>query len=185
MSEVFTFHDGEKRFEVRLRREEDNSFIAIIKDENDKEKKIQVTAKVLSEGQFQFTLGPVIYKCTVAKDGDTRFIHLDGQDYELKRVSETEEQFESVEDDKGSLTTPMPGRIVNVFVKPGDHVTKGQELLIIEAMKMENKICAPYDGTVTTVYFPKGDQVEANVVLMDIEEDKEENEEEELSEEEK
>ena len=34
MSEVFTFHDGEKRFEVRLRREEDNSFIAIIKDEN-------------------------------------------------------------------------------------------------------------------------------------------------------
>ena len=61
MSEVFTFHDGEKRFEVRLRREEDNSFIAIINDENDKEKKIQVTAKVLGEGQVQFTLGVLAY----------------------------------------------------------------------------------------------------------------------------
>jgi 3-methylcrotonyl-CoA carboxylase alpha subunit len=171
MSEVFTFDDGEKRFEVRLRRDENNSFFVVVRDENDKEKEVQVNAKVLGEGQFQFTLGPIIYKCTIAKDGDKRFIHLDGQDYELKRVSELEDEFEGVEEEKGSLTSPMPGRIVKILVKPGDHVKKGQELIIIEAMKMENKICAPYNGTVTRVYFPVGDQIEANIVLMDIEEE--------------
>lgn len=171
MSEVFTFDDGEKRFEVRLRRDENNTFFAIIKDEDDKEKEVQVSARVLGEGQFQFTLGPIIYKCTVAKDGNIRFIHLDGQDYELKRVSELEEEFGDVEEEKGSLTSPMPGRIVKIFVSEGDHVEKGQELIIIEAMKMENKICAPYNGTVRMIYFPQGDQIEANVPLMEIAED--------------
>jgi 3-methylcrotonyl-CoA carboxylase alpha subunit len=140
MSEVFTFDDGEKRFEVRLRRDENNSFFVVVRDENDKEKEVQVNAKVLGEGQFQFTLGPIIYKCTIAKDGDKRFIHLDGQDYELKRVSELEDEFEGVEEEKGSLTSPMPGRIVKILVKPGDQVKKGQELIIIEAMKMEKSL---------------------------------------------
>lgn len=171
MSEVFTFDDGEKRFEVRLRRDEDNSFFVIVKDENDKEKEVQVSARVLGEGQFQFTLGPIIYKCTVAKDGNIRFIHLDGQDYELKRVSEIEEEFEDVEEEKGSLKSPMPGRIVKILVSEGDYVEKGQELIVIEAMKMENKVCAPYNGTVKLIFFPQGDQIEANIPLMEIEED--------------
>ena len=79
--------------------------------------------------------------------------------------------FEDIEEDKGSLTSPMPGRIVKILVKQGEHVKKGQELIIIEAMKMENKICAPYDGTVTLIYFPEGDQIEANIPLMEIKED--------------
>ncbi|MFX0085673.1 MAG: acetyl-CoA carboxylase biotin carboxyl carrier protein subunit [Candidatus Hodarchaeota archaeon] len=177
MSEVFTFDNGEKRFEVRLRRDEHNSFFVVVRDENEEEREVQVNAKVLGEGQFQFTLGTIIYKCTVAKDGNKRFIHIDGQDYELKRVSELEDEFEAVEEEKGRLTSPMPGRIVKLLVKPGDRVKKGQELIIIEAMKMENKICAPYNGIVSRVYYPVGDQIEANVALMDIEEESESGEE--------
>lgn len=173
MSEIFTFDDGIQRFEVRLRRDENNSYIIVIKNENNEEKEIQVSAKALGVGQFQFTLDNVIYKCSVAKDGNHRFIHLDGEDYELKRVSEIAEEFEETEEE-GSLVSLMPGRIVKVLVKPGDRVKKGQDLIVIEAMKMENKIAAPFDGTVTKVFFPEGDQIEANVPLMEIEEEKSE-----------
>ncbi len=173
MSEIFTFDDGTQRFEVRLRRDENNSYIIVIKNEENEEKEIQVSAKALGVGQFQFTLDNIIYKCSVAKDGSNRFIHLDGEDYELKRVSEIEEEFEETEEE-GSLVSLMPGRIVKVLVKPGDRVKKGQDLIVIEAMKMENKIVAPFDGTVTKVFFPEGDQIEANVPLMEIEEEKSE-----------
>ncbi len=168
MSEIFNFDDGTHRFEVRLRRDDNNNYVVVVKNENGEEKELSVSARVLGVGQFQFTLDNIIYKCTVAKDGKIRFIHLDGEDYELKRISDIEDEFEETEEE-GNLTSPMPGRIVKIFVKLGDKVTKGQDLLIIEAMKMENKMVAPYDGTVKMIYFPEGDQVEANVLLMDLE----------------
>ncbi|UCE14422.1 MAG: biotin/lipoyl-binding protein [Candidatus Heimdallarchaeota archaeon] len=178
MSEVFNFNDGTKRYEVRLRRNEDNSYIVVInRGDEEEEKELQVSAKVLGAGQFQFTLDNIIYKCSVAKDGDVRFIHLDGEDYEIKRISEAVEEFGEAEEDLGSLSSPMPGRIVKLLVKPGDRVKKGQDLVVVEAMKMENKIAAPFDGTVIEVFFPEGDQIEANVPLIEIEEEKDPNEE--------
>lgn len=178
MSEVFNFDDGKQRFEVRLRRNENNSFVAVVNRGNDEEEEeLQVIAKVLGAGQFQFTLDNIIYKCSVAKDGDIRFIHLDGEDYEIKRVSETIDEFGEAEEDLGSLFSLMPGRIVKLLVKLGDRVKKGQDLIVIEAMKMESKIAAPFDGTVTKVFFPEGDQIEANVPLIEIEEDEDQIEE--------
>lgn len=171
MSEIFNFDDGKQRFEVRLRRNDDNTYVVIINRGDDEEKELQVNAKILSTGQFQFTLENIVYKCSVAKDGDIRFIHLDGEDYEIKRISEAEEEFGEAEEDLGSLSSPMPGRIVKLLVKPGDRVKKGQDLIIVEAMKMENKIASPIDGVVKKVFFPEGDQIEANVPLIEIEED--------------
>ncbi len=168
MSEIFNFDDGSNRFEVRLRRDEQNGYFVIIKDHEDNEREITVTAKVLGSGQFQFTLDNVIYKCSVAKDGDLRFIHLDGADYEIRRVTELEEEdFEETEDE-GSLSSPMPGRIVKILVKEGDEVKKGEDLLVVEAMKMENKIVSPFEGSITEIFYSEGDQIEANVPLMEI-----------------
>ncbi len=171
MSEVFNFDDGKDRFEVRIRRNENNSFVVVI-NRGEEEEELQVSAKVLGAGQFQFTLDNIIFKCSVAKDGNVRFIHLDGEDYEITRVSETMDEFGEVEEDIGSLSSPMPGRIVKLLVKPGDRVKKGQDLIIVEAMKMENKIAAPFDGIVIKIFFPEGDQIEANVPLIEIEEEK-------------
>ena len=63
---------------------------------------------------------------------------------------------------------PMPGTIDNVLVKTGDSVKKGQVLLILEAMKMENEIQAAADGTVSGVNVKKGDTVNADDVLLTI-----------------
>ena len=70
----------------------------------------------------------------------------------------------------GSVTikAPMPGNIIKVNVKPGDAVKKGDVLVVLEAMKMENDVCAPEDGTVASVEVTKGATVETDAVLVTL-----------------
>ncbi|KTD65912.1 sodium-extruding oxaloacetate decarboxylase subunit alpha [Legionella spiritensis] len=68
----------------------------------------------------------------------------------------------------GDIKVAMPGTIVNVFVKTGDKVKIGQVLFVLEAMKMETEIQAPFDGKVTEVYCSKGDKVTPEQVLMQL-----------------
>ena len=67
-----------------------------------------------------------------------------------------------------SAVAPMPGTIVRVDVKAGDTVKKGDVLVVLEAMKMENDICAPADGKVVAVSVEKGQSVVADEVLVTI-----------------
>ncbi|MBI5121692.1 MAG: acetyl/propionyl/methylcrotonyl-CoA carboxylase subunit alpha [Rhodospirillales bacterium] len=71
----------------------------------------------------------------------------------------------------GSLTAPMPGKVTLVHVKPGDAVTLGQPLMVIEAMKMEHTIKAPIDGVVAQVNFAPGDQASDGDVLIAFKEE--------------
>ena len=66
------------------------------------------------------------------------------------------------------VAAPMPGNILSVNVAAGDTVKKGQVLLILEAMKMENEIMAPCDGKVTAVAVTKGAAVESGALLCTI-----------------
>nr|WP_195336235.1 biotin/lipoyl-containing protein [Paraclostridium bifermentans] len=68
----------------------------------------------------------------------------------------------------GTISAPMPGTINDVRVKVGDSVKKGQVLLILEAMKMENEIMANSDGTVKSVDVSKGASVSAGDALITI-----------------
>ena len=66
------------------------------------------------------------------------------------------------------IESPMPGNILKVNVKQGDAVRKGDVLMILEAMKMENEIMAPCDGTVSSVSASAGNAVEAGQTLCTI-----------------
>ena len=66
------------------------------------------------------------------------------------------------------VNAPMPGKILKVNVNAGTAVKKGDVLLVLEAMKMENEICAPQDGTVATVECAVGDSVETGKVLVSM-----------------
>ena len=66
------------------------------------------------------------------------------------------------------VTSPMPGTILSVNVAAGDTVKRGQVLMILEAMKMENEIMCPCDGTVTSVSVTKGTAVESGTLLCTI-----------------
>jgi len=67
------------------------------------------------------------------------------------------------------VVAPMPGRIVKVLVKAGDRVAGGQGLVVVEAMKMENELRAPREGTVAAVRVSEGMSVDANTVLVVVE----------------
>jgi 3-methylcrotonyl-CoA carboxylase alpha subunit len=72
------------------------------------------------------------------------------------------------EDYANSVVAPMNGTVVALLVKTGDKVIKGQQLIIVEAMKMEHSIKAPYDGKVAACFFNAGDLVSGGVPLIDI-----------------
>lgn len=67
-----------------------------------------------------------------------------------------------------SVQAPMPGKILGVKASAGQAVKKGQVLLILEAMKMENEIVAPQDGTVATINVAVGDSVEPGATLATL-----------------
>ena len=67
-----------------------------------------------------------------------------------------------------TVTAPMPGKILGVKASAGQAVKKGQVLLILEAMKMENEIVAPQDGTVATINVAAGDSVEPGATLATL-----------------
>ena len=68
-----------------------------------------------------------------------------------------------------AVTAPMPGRIYQLLVKEGDTVKAGQDVFILEAMKMENNIASPFDGTVRQILYAEGDSVAADAPVMAIE----------------
>lgn len=71
-------------------------------------------------------------------------------------------------DHSGAIRTPLPGLILEVLVREGDAVKAGQDLIIMEAMKMENRIQAPFDGTVKKIHVQHGSTIAEDDVLLEI-----------------
>lgn len=75
--------------------------------------------------------------------------------------------FDNVKQNKMlEIKAPMPGLVLNVVVEEGQEVNKGDNLLVLEAMKMENIIKSPSSGTVKKINVTKGDKVEKNEILI-------------------
>ena len=74
---------------------------------------------------------------------------------------------------KGSLISPMPGKVTEMNVKVGDNITKGQKLLVMEAMKMNHSISSDRDGIVKEIYVNIGDQLETGTSLLLLKSDDE------------
>ena len=68
----------------------------------------------------------------------------------------------------GKVKSPMPGLVIEIKVEKDQAVQKGDTLLILEAMKMENVIKAPADGTISAIHITQGQAVEKNEVLIDL-----------------
>lgn len=69
----------------------------------------------------------------------------------------------------GDVTTPVPGRVVKILVTEGTRVAAGDPVLVIEAMKMENRVTAPTDGTVKAIHVKEGDSVNSDETLIQLE----------------
>ncbi len=106
-------------------------------------------------------------------------VNVNGTKYEVeveeidaKAVAQTAKAAEPVKAAPAGAGTevrsPMPGNILQVNVNPGDSVKEGQQLMILEAMKMENEILAPCAGKITSIGVAKGSSVESGALLCTI-----------------
>lgn len=69
---------------------------------------------------------------------------------------------------KSSLLAPMPGKVIKIVAKTGDQVKKGQPLIILEAMKMEHVVRAPFDGEVKAVLAEPGQLISQKSTLINF-----------------
>ncbi|MCU0355390.1 MAG: biotin/lipoyl-binding protein [Cytophagales bacterium] len=129
----------------------------------------------LRPGAFHVLRDGVSYNAEVVKSDaaeKTFSVKINGRLYEVK----AQDRFDLLLHQLGmsnansqrlkDLKAPMPGLILDIKVTDGQTVQKGDPLLILEAMKMENVIKAPADGTVKTVKVRKGESVEKGHVLL-------------------
>ena len=105
------------------------------------------------------------------REGNTHEISLDGSTVTVDIIDPLAAKRRRRDDEVGSagvVKAMMPGRVVRVLVEQGAAVKKGAGLLILEAMKMENEIQAPADGTVDEIFVTPGQTVEAGADLLHI-----------------
>ena len=95
----------------------------------------------------------------VAVDGDTVLVDIPDYQAEAEAIAGGDK-----------VSAPMPGKVIDLRVQPGDEVTKDQTLAVMEAMKMEHSLKAPRDGVVKTVGTSVGEQVAEGVMLVELEE---------------
>jgi acetyl/propionyl-CoA carboxylase alpha subunit len=99
-------------------------------------------------------------------EGSTIHLSWDGVTYTLEE--EREGRRPSHRHDPGALEAPMPGRVAAVKAFPGQRVAKGEELVVVEAMKMENALRAPRDGVVRAVHVAAGNMVAPGRALVEL-----------------
>ena len=83
-----------------------------------------------------------------------------------KKIDEKKETFKMEEGTK--VEAPMQGLVLNILISLGEKVKAGQDLIILEAMKMENPIVAPVEGIISSIGVSKGDTVEAGDILVTL-----------------
>ena len=102
----------------------------------------------------------------LAKVGDDWWVHFDGH---VSRIRVAEPGATRAATAGAGLTAPMPGKVLAVMCAEGDSVEAGQALMVLEAMKMENRICAAVSGKVSAICHDVGAQVDQGALLIEIE----------------
>jgi 3-methylcrotonyl-CoA carboxylase alpha subunit len=124
------------------------------------------TVEETASGTFVLRQGSGAETFHCVRSGDEIHLFWRGAVYVLEE--ETERRRAHQRHHTGGLEAPMPGKVIKVNVAVGQTVARGDEVLVVEAMKMENGLRAPRDGTVTKVAVKVGDMVAPGVTLVEI-----------------
>ena len=120
-----------------------------------------------SDGRLDLSIDGRHVAVYITTDGQTRWVTVEGRTVRLIRKSATS-RTAGGHDGSSELAVPMPGQVRAVNVQPGEQVTKGQVLVVLEAMKMEIRLQAPFDGQVSSVGATVGQTVEREQVLVKL-----------------
>ena len=135
----------------------------------------QASPFAFSPNRIDFTIDHHHYFAWISEDIDNQaYVSNGGHIFRMKRHDILAESvfasgFDTHGHDANHVTSPMPGKVIRIQVKAGEMVKKGDALLIIEAMKMENMIVSPRDAIVKSINVAINDRVESSTVLVEFE----------------
>lgn len=133
------------------------------------DKTIQAEVLHAENGRLDLLVNDQRVTAYVSSDNAKRWVTVNGQTFVLtKPVAGARKGGHGHHHAAGELTAPMPGQVRTVNVSEGDGVTKGQTLLVIEAMKMEIRIQSPQDGMIKKLMVKQGQTVEREQMLIEI-----------------
>jgi len=127
----------------------------------------KVEAKETQPGQLKIKIGDRIIKSVITEGEKEKFVFVDGDVFKVKPVELTGRK-KTDKKEEGDLSSPISGKVVTIKVKNGDSIKKGDVLMVIEAMKMEYLIRAPFDGKVQKINFKEKDQIEIGQNTLEL-----------------
>lgn len=125
-----------------------------------------VEAQYLDEATLMLVMDGRRYRLDLTRNGRERWLAINGEVYRFTPEGGVPSGHSIAHVAAPEVIAPMPGKVLQVLVQPGDQVTAGDGLLILEAMKMENRLVAEAAGTVTEVRIAAGDMVDGGQVLV-------------------
>ena len=160
--EILTFTSGEASHDVTVEHAHDGSLVV----ESDWGRHATgIVAR--QDSELAVRIGARRIRAHVVTNGADVHVFAHGRHYTLN-VTDPLHGGDAGDAAAGGLTAPMPGTVLEVFVELGQKVTAGTPLLLIEAMKIEHTIAAPFDGTITELRFKAGDQIAGEGVELAV-----------------
>ncbi len=162
-----TFAFGEAIHEVLLNPSKINRMTASV-NENTHDLIVSLdNAGYLPHGELTLTVDGHRQRITVEHAGDNWWVHTQDGVYHLKWLTPLPLPGRAIASE-GSLKAPMTGQVISLHVERGQQVKQGAVLMTLEAMKMEHRIQAPYDGVVGKIFYTEGEPVQAEAILLDV-----------------
>lgn len=156
---VLEFHAGELVFPVRIRREEDSWQLTT------GERRTSAAGLRDPDGRLHITLDGVRQHALVTCDGETVLVRWNGETFRFQRPDAVAHA-ETEDPAGGRLIAPLPGQVTGITTQAGEHVSRGQVLVVLEAMKTVFRLAAPTDGVVERLSCTVGDTVQEGQVLV-------------------
>ena len=160
----YSYAQGDLEFSVYVTPQNDNSYTVNIGTET-----LSVSMITRDQNSAQLSVGDHRMRVFFyAPSTDTIEIADDGVEHTLTNLNAIYSHNEDA-GGEGTIIAPMHGALLEVFVRKGDLVSKGQRLAILEAMKMQHEILADIDGIVSAVNVEAGTQIAADTLMIEIE----------------
>jgi biotin carboxyl carrier protein len=160
---------GEQSYSVEIE-EIGKSLYRVAIDGND----FLVDGKKTGRTNYSLIVDNRSFEIEVDNSEDEYRVLVDGRNYHVHLIDERRVRVGGGQSDidlqgRQKVSVPMPGKVIAVLVSEGDNVERGQGLVIVEAMKMENEVRSPIAGEVKEIKVKPGDAVEGGAVLVVVE----------------
>ena len=157
--------DGEREIAVLVRRHRDGTLGLVLPGGAQ-----TATVRPAGEGALAITLDGDRFEARIVRRDNDYTSFFGGRSRRLRLFDPLDvTQYEATAADETAVRSPLPGKIIDLRVKAGDSVSKGQTLLVLEAMKMEHTLNAPIDGKIKSVRYAVGEQVPDGADLVEFE----------------